>query len=599
MESHNIEKFIEIEDRLAQALTSAKIREKAATLIAEIRKAVASKPPDFQTAKLLSLELKQLNRLSNLRNQRFKNELQSLQSQADSIFLSFNNLANEISHIKKSINACLDFRSADLDLELVPVEEFFEKGAKEIGFDLNQKDDEHHLRIGRLNYELAQRNAMSDTLREQEVLKNLLSSDIKGKINRLGQIKPMIGNIKDAAKPLLDVLNLKKVAAETTPDSRKRAQLLPKELKLLHLYCGVYNELHPDETLIYGCEGETNAAEKFEKRQKSTTPPELDIKMEVEEEETIQQMRERILQFHPIALTLAIPCDELLANLHFYYLANLKFITVKANVAGKVPHSELFYSEHLLNDLLETDSGEECPNPVGTSLLKIVEMNLADHLTTIGKPYRFAQLISNNQGDNSNNSQFDNFKRLVSAIRQRVLDRLTLSNTLQQLSTSSYDRIFPEFVKKFEGKHSVRMSNVKLDFNLASQAEQQSSSEEQTGNTTNSCGFELRFDVSCSSLPLNVVVRIPYAYPRESPIFTLTPKQKLESEHLENALKEFETAINQKVLEKSDKDKFNLLATQVAVLIRRLSIVFNVEEQRKKEQTEDTKPVIVENFLFN
>jgi hypothetical protein len=45
-----------------------------------------------------------------------------------------------------------------LNLELVPVEEFFEKGAKEIGFDLNQKDDEHHLRIGRLNYELAQRN---------------------------------------------------------------------------------------------------------------------------------------------------------------------------------------------------------------------------------------------------------------------------------------------------------------------------------------------------------------------------------------------------------------------------------------------------------
>lgn len=89
----------------------------------------------------------------------------------------------------------------------MPVEEFFEKGAKEIGFDLNQKNDEHQVRIGRLNYELAQRNAMCDILREQEDLKSLLSSDIKGKINRLNQIKPLIGTIRDSAKPLLEILS--------------------------------------------------------------------------------------------------------------------------------------------------------------------------------------------------------------------------------------------------------------------------------------------------------------------------------------------------------------------------------------------------------
>lgn len=48
---------------------------------------------------------------------------------------------------------------------------------------------------------------MCDQLREREDLKSLLNSDIKGKINRLGQIKPLIGSIRDAAKPLLDILS--------------------------------------------------------------------------------------------------------------------------------------------------------------------------------------------------------------------------------------------------------------------------------------------------------------------------------------------------------------------------------------------------------
>jgi hypothetical protein len=95
---------------LAHSLTSDEIRKQSKTLIADIRKAITSTPPDFQTAKFLTLELKQLNRLSNFRNQSFRTELQGLQANADSIFLSFNNLANEISHIRKSIAACLDFR---------------------------------------------------------------------------------------------------------------------------------------------------------------------------------------------------------------------------------------------------------------------------------------------------------------------------------------------------------------------------------------------------------------------------------------------------------------------------------------------------------
>lgn len=66
----------------------------------------------------------------------------------------------------------------------------------------------------------------------------------------------------------------------------------------------------------------------------------------------------------------------------------------------------------------------------------IFSVDIVEHLDTIGKPYRFAQLFSNNASEESTsaNSQFDNFKRFVNAIRQRIVDRLTLSDTLQQLS---------------------------------------------------------------------------------------------------------------------------------------------------------------------
>lgn len=96
---------------MANALTSEEIQRRSSKLISEIREAVSSTPRNLQTAKMLSLELKQLNRLSNFRNQQLKNELQSLQNNADAVYLSFNNLANEISHMKKSIVAFLDFRS--------------------------------------------------------------------------------------------------------------------------------------------------------------------------------------------------------------------------------------------------------------------------------------------------------------------------------------------------------------------------------------------------------------------------------------------------------------------------------------------------------
>ena len=99
-----------MEDRMATILPSESIRQRASDLIASIGQAVRAQPPDIQRAKFLTIQLRGLNRLSNFRNRKLKDATHTAQADADLIFLSYNNLKNEVSHLRKNIATCLDFR---------------------------------------------------------------------------------------------------------------------------------------------------------------------------------------------------------------------------------------------------------------------------------------------------------------------------------------------------------------------------------------------------------------------------------------------------------------------------------------------------------
>ena len=49
---------------------------------------------------------------------------------------------------------------------------------------------------------------LTESIEEQENRRQLLASDISGKENRLTQIKPLLNNIRETAKPLFDILGL-------------------------------------------------------------------------------------------------------------------------------------------------------------------------------------------------------------------------------------------------------------------------------------------------------------------------------------------------------------------------------------------------------
>lgn len=74
----------------------------------------------------------------------------------DEHHLELQNLLYEISHLKKEINTCLEFRSVDETVSLVSVEEFLRSASMETNQDEIVNND-HKLKLARLDWELMER----------------------------------------------------------------------------------------------------------------------------------------------------------------------------------------------------------------------------------------------------------------------------------------------------------------------------------------------------------------------------------------------------------------------------------------------------------
>ncbi|CAD5212439.1 unnamed protein product [Bursaphelenchus okinawaensis] len=200
--------FYEEEDKLAVRLTAQKVREISEKLISGIRECLQHTPRDIRRAQCFALQLRQLNRHSNYRLKKLKDQLGEVRGDAEQAALAQNNLASEISHIKRSIAACLDFKSLDQELELVPLEEFKEKAGECMELTEETLADPHKLYLARLNYEIYQRNAMVESLQELDGRRNVLASDISGKEHRLKQIDPIVVKLQETTKELIELLGV-------------------------------------------------------------------------------------------------------------------------------------------------------------------------------------------------------------------------------------------------------------------------------------------------------------------------------------------------------------------------------------------------------
>jgi THO complex subunit 5 len=75
----------------------------------------------------------------------------------DEHHLELQNLLYEISHLRKEINTCLEFRSLHEDISLVTVEQFYANAPADVSRPDVTRNNEHKLKLAQLDWELIER----------------------------------------------------------------------------------------------------------------------------------------------------------------------------------------------------------------------------------------------------------------------------------------------------------------------------------------------------------------------------------------------------------------------------------------------------------
>ncbi|XP_060605785.1 THO complex subunit 5 homolog [Ruditapes philippinarum] len=123
--------------------------------------------------------LKKLNRLAHIRCKKVRDGTNEAKMRIDRCHLQVQNLLYEIMHLEKEIVKCLGFKSKDEEIDLIPVDQFYEEAPEEISKPEKTKTDSHQLTLSRLDWELEQRKQLSEKLKDAVKTKEDIENEIK------------------------------------------------------------------------------------------------------------------------------------------------------------------------------------------------------------------------------------------------------------------------------------------------------------------------------------------------------------------------------------------------------------------------------------
>lgn len=83
-------------------------------------------------ASLHLVALKKLNRLEKVRTRSGRDALHKEKQRVDTTHLLLQNLLYEADHLNKEVTKCLQFKSKDEEIELVPLEDFYRDAPEEV-----------------------------------------------------------------------------------------------------------------------------------------------------------------------------------------------------------------------------------------------------------------------------------------------------------------------------------------------------------------------------------------------------------------------------------------------------------------------------------
>ncbi|MCP9257625.1 Merlin [Dirofilaria immitis] len=446
--------FYEREDREALSMTMASIEESFLEYSQMLKQKLlesccdAVKPlevSNFEESLLsLFLSLRRLNRLAQYRNRQIRDQVNRERTVVEERFLQLQNIRSEIEHLQKEIDRCYDFRSADEDIEMVSLEEFYANAPASISQEEITRKDQHRQHLARLNWEMEERKNLVGTLQEREGRKNVLITDITTKEHRLKSLKPRIEAVIEAARPVQELMGL--TSSPIDVEKERVLSLLPQELSVIAIQVEAYCDIVKEAGIILKCKGDYESAVKFlENRQrtfeviedvddeesqddlneKQSQSTRHDKRRHMSMKELIAERQDAIVAPHPIHIEMEIACqDDMCVTLVLQFIPGLRSVGVMAKL-NQVPTliygNTLFDVSFLPNYLMAT--------------MEVNVISVTDLEPKIGRFYAFAQKMAgiNDEVPAKNSQLCEIIHSVVGKIRSRIRSRCVLARITHSL----------------------------------------------------------------------------------------------------------------------------------------------------------------------
>lgn len=543
-------------------------------------------------ASLLFVTLKKLNRLEKFRTKTSRDTLHRVKQQVDSLHLQLQNLLYEILHLKKEVTKCLQFKSKDEEIELVPIELFYKEAPATISRPDITLSDTHQLKLARLEWELKQRKQLAALCHELQAEKEKVSAEIQKKQTNLDNLAPMLKEVLNVAKPIQNNLGLSEGPSQW---QQQVAHLLPHPLYFLYVQADAYSKAC-DKTTTVVVNGDEEEAQRL-KRTVSEPPASDDSDSDNQEEsgskrhhrkksrvDRQEERKKQLLLAHPLTVTITMTLkDGNCITLIFSYLVNLHVVTVKPKVktvqsVNSISASQMMSGDEVLKELFPEDYGIGSPNVANYYQLKQVGIDTFD-TSQLGLAYVWTQRVaglnfatasgSANEVQAASEISQASMPGVMTAIKARLRARCALCQQIQPLEIG----MLPSVVE-------VRNCFPQKFLATTSQWTSVSWPEYQSLNFTSHiiaahCVKErdifYKGSVSRGSVKLIVAVALKNCYPALPPIFTLQLTWGTESVNAMNndAIRDIEREVNVYYKELIDRTKsvYYLLTAQIMRLI--------------------------------
>lgn len=425
-------------------------------------------------ALLLTTSLKKFNRLTQIRGKDARESTLEVKSKVDGMQLALQNLLYEVMRMKKEIEKCMNFSSKDEEIDLVPVEKFYQDAPAGVSKPDVTKTDKHKQMLARLAWELKTRKELSTKKGEFVQEKKRIESEIEEKSDYLVNLRPRLEQIIKATLPVQEFMGMP-IEAERL--IFEKAQYLPRPLYVLYIQAKAFKDVC-DDGLSVGIEGDVieAKAEFYSEDVKADFSDDSDNeqndgqedqeqkrgrKSKVEDEQLrLEDQQKRLFRIHPLQVTIQMSKEkEYIIDLVFSHVPSLHITVVKVQITleeerESLSSNSLLEASVILKDLLSSDTGKSSPNPSNKyQFTKLGINNFYEHISPVGLPYQWVQWICGMNFLPDEDVQYPlpnsvlsakHFQSVIKTIKTRLNARLSLVKQLQSLEQLS----IPTFQRK-------------------------------------------------------------------------------------------------------------------------------------------------------